>query len=299
MPCTALESGRTCLAAQYNVYFGGQLVKSKGMAVVTDRLGSVRANWAGERMSYYPYGEEKTSTADGREKFGTYTRDNTATDYADQRYYAVGTGRFNSSDPFGLGVADPTDSTGWNQYAYVGGDPINFRDPTGTAKVCPAGSHVVYGGGGPLDNWCEPDDNQDRAGTPPRPAPVQPPTTLDKARNVIGTSLDWIKDRFSNGKYSPCGQDLSAVGTTSDQLAAAAGEITFLDGTTSNAQLSSLYQRDAAQAGANLTGTIADAFASSLGTSAMTQIGAPLEQTKIYFRPSSFGDETFFARLEP
>ena len=61
---------------QYNVYFGGKLVKSKGVVVVTDRLGSVRANSNGERMTYYPYGEEKTSTADGREKFGTYTRDN-------------------------------------------------------------------------------------------------------------------------------------------------------------------------------------------------------------------------------
>jgi len=45
-------------------------------------------------MSYYPYGEEKTSTADGREKFGTYFRDSGTQDYADQRYYGVGTGRF-------------------------------------------------------------------------------------------------------------------------------------------------------------------------------------------------------------
>jgi YD repeat-containing protein len=56
-----------CSAPQYNVYFGGKLVKSKGALVLTDRLGSVRASGL-ERMSYYPYGEEKTSTADGREK---------------------------------------------------------------------------------------------------------------------------------------------------------------------------------------------------------------------------------------
>src|SRR5271169_6064063 len=77
-----------------NVYFGSKLIRSNGLTVATDRLGSARANSNGERMSYYPYGEERTSTADGREKFGTYFRDTTGQDYADQRYYAVGSGRF-------------------------------------------------------------------------------------------------------------------------------------------------------------------------------------------------------------
>jgi RHS repeat-associated protein len=114
------------------MYFGGKLVKSKGVLVVTDRLGSVRASGM-ERMSYYPYGEEKTSTADGREKFGTYTRDNPATDYADQRYYAVGTGRFGTADPSkGSSAADPGS---WNKYAYVGGDPVNFLDSHGTNRA--------------------------------------------------------------------------------------------------------------------------------------------------------------------
>jgi hypothetical protein len=58
-----------------NVYFGGKLMRSAGVTVVTDRLGSVRANSNGERMRYFPYGDERTSMADGREKFGTYFRD--------------------------------------------------------------------------------------------------------------------------------------------------------------------------------------------------------------------------------
>ena len=66
LPCLNSESGRTCSGAQYNVYFGGKLVKSKGVVVATDRLGSVRANSAGDRMTYFPYGEERSSTADGR-----------------------------------------------------------------------------------------------------------------------------------------------------------------------------------------------------------------------------------------
>ena len=113
----------------YNVYFGGKLVKSKGVVVVTDRLGSVRANSNGETMRYYPYGEERTATADNREKFGTYTRDSATQDYADQRYYAVGMGRFNSPDP-SKGV-NPSKPASWNKYSYVVGDPINLRDRRG------------------------------------------------------------------------------------------------------------------------------------------------------------------------
>jgi len=45
-------------------------------------------------MRYAPYGDERTSTADGREKWGTYFRDaGTGNDYADQRYKGVGRAR--------------------------------------------------------------------------------------------------------------------------------------------------------------------------------------------------------------
>jgi RHS repeat-associated protein len=140
-----------CGVPQYNVYFGGKLVMSKGAVVVTDRLGSVRAS-GGERMSYYPYGEEKTSTGDGREKFGTYTRDNVGQDYADQRYYAVGMGRFNTADPY-RASAGPRDPSSWNRFSYVQGDPVNFTDPRGlevyNPSYCP-----------PEDENCEGPDGQ-------------------------------------------------------------------------------------------------------------------------------------------
>jgi RHS repeat-associated protein len=139
-----------CAPPQYNVYFGGKLVKSKGVVVVTDRLGSVRANAVGERMTYYPHGEEKTSTGDGREKFGTYFRDSTLQDYADQRYYAVGMGRFNSADP-SSGV-NPGSPATWNKYAYVVGDPVNFYDPHGlnvaNPGYCPPEYSSCYDPGG-------------------------------------------------------------------------------------------------------------------------------------------------------
>ena len=122
----------------YNVYFGGKLLKSKGAVVATDRLGSVRANANGETFRYYPYGEERTSTADNREKFGTYLRDSLTQDYADQRYYSVGMGRFGTPDPSSaVSVGSPYT---WNRYAYVHGDPINFRDPSGLNEANPDGS---------------------------------------------------------------------------------------------------------------------------------------------------------------
>lgn len=79
----------------------------------------------------YPYGQERPSaTANGTEKFTGYMRDaETGLDYSDQRYHSPGTGRFLTTDP--SSTAHPTDPNSWNQYAYVGGDPINRTDPAG------------------------------------------------------------------------------------------------------------------------------------------------------------------------
>ena len=94
--CTNVANQRwpNCSILGQNVYFGGKLLVSNGATVVTDRLGSVRANTQGESFAYYPYGEERTTTPDGRDKFGTYFRDGVGQDYADQRYYNAGMGRF-------------------------------------------------------------------------------------------------------------------------------------------------------------------------------------------------------------
>jgi len=116
-------------------YFGRRLIKINDWVAV-DRLGSVRSTGSGaERIAYYPWGEERTTTADGRIKFGTYVRDSgpNGQDYADQRYYNSGSGRFTTPDPStGVNLGDPTS---WNKYSYVGGDPINFNDPSGLNRL--------------------------------------------------------------------------------------------------------------------------------------------------------------------
>lgn len=56
---------------------------------------------------------------------------------SDQRYYGVGTGRFGSPDPLDIKGVRLSKSGSWNRYAYVLGDPINFRDPEGTNQAPP------------------------------------------------------------------------------------------------------------------------------------------------------------------
>jgi RHS repeat-associated protein len=128
---------------KYYYYFGKKLIVANGSYVVTDRLGSVRASSAygggapWTQMSYFPYGEERTSTPDGTEKFGTYYRDGVGQDYAEQRYYNNGTGRFWSVDPGGIKTASPSTPTSWNRYAYTNGDPVNYIDRHGLIAQVP------------------------------------------------------------------------------------------------------------------------------------------------------------------
>ena len=118
------------LSGGSSVYFGGKLIRSNGVTVATDRLGSVRGNANGERMNYLPYGQERTSTADGREKFGTYLRDGAGQDYADQRYYNQ-QGAFWTPDPGGLSTVNFRNPITWNRYTYANSDPVNGGDPSG------------------------------------------------------------------------------------------------------------------------------------------------------------------------
>jgi RHS repeat-associated protein len=114
-----------------SVFFDGKRVAVDGAAFVPDRLGS--------KGKYYPYGEERNSPPMGNDqvKFASYTRDSaTGLDYADQRYYVNNFARFMSADAYkaSAGQGDPSS---WNRYSYVGGDPINYVDPSGEFRKVP------------------------------------------------------------------------------------------------------------------------------------------------------------------
>jgi RHS repeat-associated protein len=132
------KSGGTYTVKSVDVRFAGKLIYTNSAWVATDRLGSIRyrkPSGAGERLDFFPYGEERPSaTAQDRDKFATYMRDDTGLDYADQRYFTNTSGRFVTPDPAGDGL---------NWYAYAGGDPANRFDPSGLGPIC-------YGGNGQL-----------------------------------------------------------------------------------------------------------------------------------------------------
>jgi RHS repeat-associated protein len=110
-----------------SAYFGGKKVLP---AVARDRLGSVRGNGSGANR---PYGENYSSqNTDG---FATYYQDAASgLNYADQRYYSAGYGRFLTADPYQVDHGPsphPEDSSSWNRFSYASMDPVNKVDPSG------------------------------------------------------------------------------------------------------------------------------------------------------------------------
>ena len=157
----------TLTIAQLSVsqYFGSRLLGNE------DRLGS--------RGRYYPYGEDRgTNPGDGSVTFATYTRDSsTGLNYADQRYYATGWGRFVSPDRYRAMAAslnNPGIPQSWNRYAYVTGDPANYLDPTGKLICGPNGCGPTIG----CDELEDPEDC-DPFPDPPPPQTAPPPLKCD------------------------------------------------------------------------------------------------------------------------
>ena len=84
--------------------------------------------------SYYPYGEAKSGTVSNADSFATYYRDSTGLDYAQNRYYVQGLGRFLTADPY-VASSSLRNPTTWNRYSYVESDPANKKDPSGLFSV--------------------------------------------------------------------------------------------------------------------------------------------------------------------
>ncbi len=151
--------------AATKVYFGTKLIMQDGNTVGRDRLGSVRSGGSAP-MSYFPYGEERTGTANGQEKFGAYFRDPNGDDYAMARTYQSNGGRFATADPRGIRAANSSNPISWNRMAYAVGDPVSVSDPLGTSG-CDSGD----------ESCCDPcEEFADVEGIPkPFCGPPQPP----------------------------------------------------------------------------------------------------------------------------
>jgi RHS repeat-associated protein len=143
----------TLTVVSTNVWFGARLLKGE------DRLQSVG--------KYFPYGEDRynptpANPSNDQEKFATYTRDSiSGLDYALNRYYAAGLGRFMGPDPY-VSTNGPREPQGWNRYPYTQGDPINRYDPKGLFECDPED---------PSCTPCDPFDPFYPCYTPPCPGP--------------------------------------------------------------------------------------------------------------------------------
>lgn len=92
------------------------------IAQLTDSTGAVRADY-----SYTPYGKRTKAAGDLDTNFGFtghYLHQQTGLYLTPTRLYDPGTARWLARDPIG-------ESGGLNQYAYVGGNPLNATDPSG------------------------------------------------------------------------------------------------------------------------------------------------------------------------
>ena len=123
------------LLAEY-IYAGDRLLAREAAGTVTyyhpDRLSTrmltdVAGNWVGTQ-SHEPFGEQvEERDLTNKWRFTNYERDSeTGSDYAVNRQYQTGAGRFMRPDPISGG-----DPQSLNRYVYVDNDPVNSADPLG------------------------------------------------------------------------------------------------------------------------------------------------------------------------
>jgi RHS repeat-associated protein len=218
-------SGPPSLLEGINVYFGGKLLQSKGAWVATDKLGSVRSSSSLGAINYFPYGEERTRTANGVEKFGTYTRDAVGQDYAEQRYYNSNMGAFWSPDPGGIRTTDPSRPSSWNRYAYVEGDPINSTDRHGLFLCAGCGDDEP-------DNPCDDDPMMIGCGGGGGAPPLPGQGTGSSGGGGNGCAPGSI---CIPAKAPPCAQNQALAGQALNNIVSAVGQVLSASGLSQSA----------------------------------------------------------------
>ncbi|MDX2269259.1 MAG: RHS repeat-associated core domain-containing protein [Bryobacter sp.] len=122
------------LVMSEEVYFGGRKVaKWDGYGnlapLTTDRLHS-----KGDGSTFFPYGETKSGTAITGDSVATYSRDWSGLDYADQRWYAPGVGRFTGVDRIYPSQVQQSPAK-FNRFSYVYNRPLDYLDIDGLVPV--------------------------------------------------------------------------------------------------------------------------------------------------------------------
>jgi RHS repeat-associated protein len=139
----------TWAQAGIQVFFKGRMIQRTQLSGGFGTLTTVQQDLRASIGKYFPYGEEETTPPGQNDqvKFATYTRDAVSgLDYAMNRYYELGGGRFTSADPYQAksgGSEDPAVPGGWNRYSYVLSDPVSNFDQWGLT-VCSVNGQGLY-----------------------------------------------------------------------------------------------------------------------------------------------------------
>ena len=223
------------------VYSGSRMVtKVSGGTTqyfVSDRLSArlvldTSGNVLG-RESHLPFGEDfGESGTQEKHHFTSYERDSEAgSDYAVNRQYSQGIGRFNSADPYeGRASAPQT----LNRYVYVRSNPTNSVDPLGLelGLICdgytilepPNGDPVyVYYGCVPLGSQSGLRFSLQRI---PMIVPIMKEKLSKKALEQFVSFLDGEKNEKCKNKLNLLG---NARGLFFDQIRSGAGDVGFID----------------------------------------------------------------------
>lgn len=136
----AEHNGSTGTVIINYIYSGSRMILSGPYYLLSDRLSTrLELNISGTvkgRQGHLPFGEDFAETGPQQEKhhFTSYERDSqTGTDYAMNRTYSFGVGRFHSADPF-QPSNDEAAPQSWNRYGYVTNAPLDSIDSLGLSK---------------------------------------------------------------------------------------------------------------------------------------------------------------------
>ena len=215
----------------------------------------------------------------------------TGLDYAMNRSYSSGWGRFGSPDPY-QASGGPATPGSWNRYAYASGDSVNFNDPKGLASCLVGAITTVFNGVGSTNLLYE--------NCPDGSAP-------DYARGmVLGAKAQWISryaawairqrgyaafvnaSNFavkSNLDSDRCKKDREALGVKASDLSAKAGSLDPVDAYSSLSPIAKVSEQTPDYAGQ----TVSDFFANNPGTTALAG-----NQTRgvVYIDPAIWGGYT-------